>query len=96
MASSLVRRYRAAVQTAALALSFALPPAAHGGVIPAPAEVKPGSGLFRLDATVVLRVAPGDRDAEAAAHYLADLWTRTNGLTLPVRAGARRRPRAGD
>ncbi len=61
-----------------LLLSFALPLAAHGGVIPAPAKVKPGSGLFRVDATVVLRVAPGDRDAEAAAHYLADLWTRTN------------------
>ena len=87
---SLVPRYRAAVQTAALVLSFALPPAAHGGVIPAPAAVKPGSGLFRLDATVVLRVAPGDRDAEAAAHYLDDLWTRSNGLTLPIRAGAPR------
>lgn len=84
---SLVRRYRAAVQTAALVLSFALPPAAHGGVIPAPAEVMPGSGRFKVDLKVILRVPPGDRDAEAAAHYLDDLWTRTNGLTLPVRAG---------
>jgi len=84
---SLVQRYRVAVQTAALVLSFALPLATHGGVIPAPAEVKPGSGLFRLDPAVVLRVAPGDRDAEAAARYLADLWARTNALTLPVRAG---------
>jgi hexosaminidase len=91
-AFSLVRQPRAAVQTAArafaLALITALPLAAHGGVIPAPAEVKPGSGSFRVDSTVVMRVPPRDRDADAAAHYLADLWTRTNGLTLAVRAGA--------
>jgi hexosaminidase len=65
---------------------LALPLAAHGGVIPAPAEVKPGDGWFSVDSTVVLRVPPGDRDAQAAAHYLADLWSRTNALTLPVRA----------
>jgi hexosaminidase len=85
---SLVRQPRAAVQTAALALSIALPLATHGGVIPAPAEVNPGSGSFRVDSTVVMRVPPRDRDADAAAHYLADMWTRTNGLTLPIRAGA--------
>jgi hexosaminidase len=85
---SLVRCSRAAVQTAALVLSIVLPPAAQGGVIPAPAEVTPGSGSFRIDSTIVMRVPPRDRDAAAAAHYLADLWTRTNGLTLAVRAGA--------
>jgi hexosaminidase len=85
---SLVRRSWAAVQTAALAVGLVLPLAAHGGVIPAPAEVNPGSGSFRVDVTVVMLVPPRDRDADAAAHYLADLWTRTNGLTLPVRAGA--------
>jgi len=77
------------VQTAALAAALALPLAAHGGVIPAPAEVKPGDGWFSVDSTVVLRVPPADRDAQAAAHYLADLWSRTNALTLPVRAAAR-------
>ena len=87
-AFSLVRRSRAAVQTAALAVGLALPLAAHAGVIPAPAEINPGSGLFHVDSTVVLQVPPRDRDAEAAAHYLAQLWTRTNGLTLPVHAGA--------
>ena len=87
-ASSLVRRPWAAAHAAALALSLALPLAAHGGVIPAPAEITPRSGAFDVDATVVMRVPPRDRDAKAAAHYLADLWTRTNGLTLPVRAGA--------
>jgi len=87
-----VRQPRAAVQTAArvfaLALITALPLAAQGGVIPAPAEVNPGSGFFRVDSTVELRVPPRDRDAAAAAHYLADLWARTNGLTLAIHAGA--------
>ena len=87
---SLVRRSRAAVQTAALALSITLPLAAHCGVIPAPAEVNPGTGWFSVDSTVVMRVPPQDRDADAAAHYLAGLWTRTNGLTLPVEAGPAR------
>jgi hexosaminidase len=85
---SLVRQLRAAVQTAALALSAALPLAAYGGVIPAPAQVNPGSGSFRVDARVVLRVPPGDHDADAAAQYLTVLWTHTNRLTLPVRVGA--------
>jgi hexosaminidase len=79
-------RARAAVQTAALLLTF-LPPAAHAGVIPLPAEVDPGSGWFSVDPTVVMRVPPGDRDAGAAARYLAELWTRTNGLTVPVGTG---------
>ncbi len=75
------------MQTAALVLSFALPPAAHGGVIPAPAKVTAGSGFFSVDSTVAMRVPPHDRDAEAAARYLAELWTRSNGLTLSVRGG---------
>jgi hexosaminidase len=83
-----VRRSGAAVQTAALVASIALPLAAQGGVIPAPAEVKPGNGSFRVDSAVVIRVPSRDRDAGAAARYLADLWTRTNGLTLPVHASA--------
>jgi hexosaminidase len=87
---SLVRRSRAAVRTAALGFGLGLPLAAHGGVIPAPAQVTPGIGSYRVDAAVGLRVPPDDRDAAAAAHYLADLWTRTNGLTLPVHAGAAR------
>lgn len=85
---SLVRQSRAAVQTAALALITALPPAAHSGVIPAPAHVNPGSGSFRVDATVVLHMPPHDHDAEAAVRYLAHMWSRTNGLTLPVRVGS--------
>ncbi|HZE42576.1 MAG TPA: family 20 glycosylhydrolase [Steroidobacteraceae bacterium] len=90
----MVRRPRAAVQTAAraiaLALIAALPPAAHAGVIPAPLRVELADGEFNVDAAVVLRVPAGDREADASARYLADLWTRTNGLTLPVGADAAR------
>jgi hexosaminidase len=87
---TLVQRARAAVQTAARALALALPAVAwsfpaQGGVIPAPAEIIPGRGSFRIDSTVVLSVPLGDTDGGAAARYLVDLWTRTNGLTLPIR-----------
>jgi hexosaminidase len=34
-----------------------------------------------------VRVPRGDRDADAAARYLVELWRRTNGLTLPIAAG---------
>ncbi|HSY97478.1 MAG TPA: family 20 glycosylhydrolase, partial [Steroidobacteraceae bacterium] len=72
------------MQAAALALGVTLSMAAHGGVIPLPAEIVPGTGYFNVDANTRLRVAPGDRDADSAARYLVALWTRTNGLTVPV------------
>jgi hexosaminidase len=78
---------RAAAQAAALALSLALPAAARSGVIPVPAEVVLGAGSFSVDSSTTLRVPPGDRDADDAARYLVELWTRTNGLTLPVTKG---------
>jgi len=86
---------RAAVQTAALALTAALSWAAHGGVIPVPAQIVPGAGSFSLD-HAVLRVPPDTPEAGEAARYLAGLWNRTNGLTLPVvgaATGAANRPR---
>jgi len=58
--------------------------AARGGVIPLPAETVPGVGSFKIGPGTVVRVPPGDRDAAAAARYLAELWARTNQLTLPV------------
>ena len=95
LAFSLQRQPRAAVHTAAralaLALIAALSPAAHGGVIPLPLKIELAAGSFTVDPTVVLRVPGGDRDADAAARYLADLWTRTNALTLQV-AGDPARP----
>jgi hexosaminidase len=61
---------------------------AQGGVIPLPAETVSGVGSFNVSPATVVRVPPGDRDADAAARYLVELWTRTNGLTLPVTVGA--------
>ena len=84
------RRPGAAVQTAVLILIFALPLAVHGGVIPRPAKVDLGSGWFSVDSRTIILIPPGDHDAEAAAHHLDALWTRTNGLTLPVRGVAER------
>jgi hexosaminidase len=82
--SRIARTRRAAARAAALALSLALPASARSGVIPLPNEVILEPGSFRVDATTTVRVPRGDRDADNAARYLMELWTRTNGLTLPV------------
>src|SRR5882672_7771554 len=86
----MVRRSRAAVQTAALFFGLALPWSAQGGVIPEPAEVVPGSGSFNVGPGTLIQAPAEDRDARAAARYLAELWTRTNGRTLPVVAHSAR------
>jgi hexosaminidase len=78
------REGRVAVRAAALILSVAAPITAHCGVIPLPAEVVAGVGSFNVGAATVVRVPRGDGDADQAARYLVELWTRTNGLTLPV------------
>ncbi len=80
--SSLVREARAAGCAAALALSLGSAPAF--GVIPIPAEIAFGEGAFTVDQATRIEVPRGDREAEAAARYLVDSWTRTNGLTLSV------------
>jgi hexosaminidase len=69
-------------------LSLTLPWEARAGVIPLPADVRPGAGAFTIDSSTVVRVPPGDRDAGTAARYLVELWTRTNGLTLPISGAA--------
>jgi hexosaminidase len=81
------REGRAAVGAAALILSVAAPIAAHCGVIPLPAEVVAEVGSFNVGAATVVHVPRGDGDADQAARYLVELWTRTNGLTLPVAVG---------
>ncbi|MGB6307454.1 MAG: hypothetical protein WBF89_06635, partial [Steroidobacteraceae bacterium] len=78
-----MRTRRAAARAVALAAVLALSPAARSGVIPIPADIVPGSGSFAVDSATVLRVPAGDRDAADAARYLSELWSRTNGLTLP-------------
>ena len=72
---------------AALALTFALTPTARGGVIPNPAEVASGKGAFSVDPATTIQVPRGDRDADADARYLVEMWTRTNGLSLSVTTG---------
>jgi hexosaminidase len=84
--SRMIRAARAAVFTAALALSAVSAPAQHSEVIPKPAEIKPGGGSFELSAATILEAPRGNRDAADAARYLADLWQRTNGLILAVRS----------
>ncbi|HEX9404055.1 MAG TPA: family 20 glycosylhydrolase [Steroidobacteraceae bacterium] len=82
-----MRTRRAAAQAVALAVTLASPAAARSGVIPLPAEVVSGPGSFSVDSTTRLSVPRGDRDADGAARYLVELWTRTNGLTLPISTG---------
>ena len=65
-----------------------MPVSGRSGVIPLPNEIVLQPGSFRVDATTTLHVPPGDRDADNAARYLVELWTRTNGLTLPVSPSA--------
>jgi hexosaminidase len=78
------------VQTAALFFSLALgaAAAAPADVIPIPAEVLPGAGSFEVGTDTVIEVPRGDGDARAAARYLVELWTRTNGLKLPIASAA--------
>ena len=54
--------------------------AADGAVIPLPAEITPGDGVFRIDRRTPLRVSAGDRDAARAAQYFARLVSRTRGF----------------
>jgi hexosaminidase len=81
------RERRAAVHAAALVLCVSVPITAHCGVVPLPAEVATGVGSFNVGTATVVRVPRGDGDADRAARYLVELWTRTNGLTLPVATG---------
>jgi hexosaminidase len=73
---------------AALAATLVLSAAARGGVIPLPADIVPGAGSFNVSRATVVRVPPRDADAGSAARYLVELWTRTNGLTLPLSMSA--------
>jgi hexosaminidase len=81
---------RAAIFIAALALYLPPAHAQRAEVIPLPARITPGLGVFALSAATVIEVPPGRRDAAQAARYLADMWKRSNGISLPVvsRGGA--------
>jgi hexosaminidase len=86
--SRMIRGARAAVFTAALALSAWPAGAQRDGVIPLPATIIPGSGTFQLNSATLMQVPQGDGNALSAARYLAELWKRSNGLTLAVSATA--------
>ena len=49
-----------------------------------PAEIKSGKGSFELSAATNIEAPLSSRGAADAAHYLSDLWQRTNGITLAV------------
>ena len=78
------------MQIAALFFSLALGTAAASpaDVIPIPAEIIPGAGSFEVGTGTEIEVPRGDGDARAAARYLVELWTRTNGLELPIISAA--------
>src|SRR3984957_8801051 len=84
----MIRGARAAVFTVALALCAVPAPAQQAGVIPMPAEIKSGKGSFELSAATNIEAPLSSRGAADAAHYLSDLWQRTNGITLAVRSSS--------
>jgi hexosaminidase len=53
-----------------------------------PAEIKLGKGSFELSAATTIEASRGGRGAADAAHYLAALWQRTNGMILAVRSSS--------
>ena len=62
--------------------------AALPSLIPQPAQVRVGQGSYAVDAQTAIHIAPGDKAAADAAHYLADLLTRTRGWRLAIREDA--------
>jgi hexosaminidase len=56
-------------------------------LIPQPAQLTLGEGVFRVDADTAIVVADRDPATLRTAHWLADLLARTRGLHLEVRQG---------
>lgn len=86
------RQGRTTWLASALTCLFGLAVDAHATdtppIIPLPAQVSMGQGSVAISPAAVIHVAPGDRAATDAAHYLADLLVRTRGLSLPVKDDA--------
>ena len=72
---------RRAAVIAALFFSFTMSPA-WGAVIPQPASITLQEGSFRVGSGTAMQIPAQDRDAAAAARYLAELWNRSNRLSL--------------
>ncbi len=75
---------RAASGIAALFFYTGWPAAAHGGVIPMPAQVTLRDGSFPFNSAAAVYVSAGDDASMAAARYLAKLSRRFNAITLRV------------
>ena len=58
-------------------------------VVPLPAEIVAGEGVFELRADTPILVPSADSEAEATARYLADLLLRARGLKLAVQPDSR-------
>src|ERR1044071_4548310 len=57
-------------------------------LIPLPAEVVPGQGMFPVSAATTVRVPAGDAEAALAARYLVEKVARVQGLQLTVVSAA--------
>jgi len=78
---------RTAMRRVALACVLALGGVAYAAtpaIIPLPAQISVVQGSYTVSSVAAIHVAPGDRPAADAAHYLAELLGRTRGLSLPV------------
>lgn len=92
------RSDRSAVQAALMACLLALCGSAYAAIpslIPQPAQLRAGQGSYAVDAQTAVHIAPGDKAAADAAHYLADLLARTRGLRLAIREDATAASRGG-
>ena len=56
-------------------------------LIPLPAEIAPGQGMFVVGSGAEVRVPAGDAEAARAARYLVEKVARTRGVTLALGTG---------
>ncbi|MFJ3922064.1 glycoside hydrolase family 20 zincin-like fold domain-containing protein [Streptomyces sp. NPDC090022] len=79
----------AAVSTAAApeGAAAAAGPVPLGGIVPAPASVRPGGSPYTLGATTAIRVDAGSAEARQVGEYLAGILRPSTGHPLPVVTG---------
>jgi hexosaminidase len=85
------RKWRATgLLASAIAITAASASARPVPVIPLPANVVPGAGVFVLSSATTLVAPKTDPEATAAATLLAGLFAKSRGTPLPVVSGAPR------
>jgi hexosaminidase len=62
--------------------------ASPSALIPLPAAITPGQGVFRIQADTALRVTAGDAAEARTAEYFLALVARSRGLALKVQSGS--------